>query len=152
MLLRGLIPGNHILSFEKVIAESSIQSKLSLNEEDLIYKIKRVRLANNQPMALETSYLPIRLVPGLTRKILDQSLYQYIEEVLKLTIGYATQTIESSIVNNEEIHYLNLKKGNPVLLMERETYLEDGTPLEIVRSSYRADKYKFTIDISRGSN
>jgi GntR family transcriptional regulator len=152
MLSRGLTPGNQILSFEKTNAEPDIQKKLSLNENDLIYQIRRVRLANNQPMALETSFLSVDLVPGLNPEILEQSLYQYIEDELKLNIGHATQTIESSIVNKEEIKYLNLKKGDPVLLMERETYLNDGTPLELVKSSYRADKYRFSIDIVRGRN
>lgn len=149
MIARRLVPGNKLLHFEIFPAEQDVQALLSLEADELIYKIKRLRLANEEPIALETNYLPVKLVPGLTPEILEKSLYTYIEDKLHLKIGHATQTVESALVNEEDIKHLNVKKGMPVLLIQRETFLEDGTPLELVRSSYRADRYKFKIDIER---
>jgi GntR family transcriptional regulator len=149
MKARKLVPGNKLLHFEIFPAEQDIKERLDLEEEELIYKIKRLRLANEEPIALETSYLPVKLIPGLTPEILEESLYTYIEDELHLNIGHATQTVEAALVNDEDIKHLKIKKGVPVLLIQRETFLENGTPLELVRSSYRADKYKFKIDIER---
>lgn len=149
MKARQLVPGNKLLHFEIFPAEQEIKERLSLEEDELIYKIRRLRLANDEPIALETSYLPVKLIPGLTPDILEKSLYTYIEDELNLKIGHATQTVEAAVVNEEDIKHLNIKKGVPVLLIERETVLENGTPLEIVKSSYRADRYKFKIDIER---
>ena len=149
MKARNLVPGSKLLHFEIYPADKDIQAKLTLKEDELIYKIKRLRLANNDPIAVETSYLPVKLVPGLTPDILASSIYTYIEKDLGLTIGHASQTVEAAIVDAEDQQHLNINKGVPVLLIQRETYLENGTPLELVRSSYRADKYKFKIDIER---
>jgi GntR family transcriptional regulator len=149
MKARQLVPGTKLLHFEIFPVEKDIQERLSLGEGELIYKIKRLRLANEEPIALETSYLPVKLIPGLTPDILEKSLYSYIEDELQLKIGHATQTVEAALVSDEDSKQLQVKKGVPVLLIQRETFLENGTPLELVRSSYRADKYKFKIDIER---
>ncbi|WP_175638261.1 GntR family transcriptional regulator [Metabacillus schmidteae] len=149
MKARNLVPGSKLLHFEIYPADDDIKARLSLKEDEFIYKIKRLRLANNDPIAVETSYLPVNLVPGLTPDILASSIYTYIEQDLELTIGHASQTVEAAIVDAEDQQHLNINKGVPILLIQRETYLENGTPLELVRSSYRADKYKFKIDIER---
>ncbi|MCM3411275.1 GntR family transcriptional regulator [Metabacillus litoralis] len=149
MKARNLVPGSKLLHFEISPAIEEIKEWLSLEEEELIYKIKRLRLANDEPIAVETSYLPVKLIPGLTPDILGNSLYKYIEDDLQLSIGHAAQTVEAAIVRDEDIKHLNVNKNVPVLLIQRETYLEDGTPLEIVKSSYRADRYKFKINIER---
>jgi GntR family transcriptional regulator len=36
-----------------------------------------------------------------------------------------------------------------VLLMQRRSYLNNGRPLEVVKSVYRGDRYKFTIEMER---
>nr|WP_239589428.1 GntR family transcriptional regulator [Metabacillus crassostreae] len=149
MLARNLKPGSKLLHFEIYPADNDIKENLSLQDDELIYKIKRLRLANEEPIAIETSYLPVKLVPGVTPDILDKSLYTYIENNLNLSIGHATQTVEAAIVNEEDSKHLKVNKGVPILLIQRETYLENGTPLEIVKSSYRADRYKFKIGIER---
>lgn len=149
MKARNLVPGSKLLHFEISPAIEEIKDWLSLEEEELIYKIKRLRLANDEPIAVETSFLPVKLIPRLTPDILGNSLYKYIEDELQLSIGHAAQTVEAAIVRDEDIKHLNVNKSVPVLLIQRETYLEDGTPLEIVKSSYRADRYKFKINIER---
>lgn len=149
MKARSLVPGSKLLHFEIYPAEEEIKQRLCLDEEELIYKIKRLRLANDEPIAVETSYLPVKLIPGLTPDILGKSLYTYIENELQLSIGHAAQTVEAAIVSEEDRKHLNIHKGVPVLLIQRETFLEEGTPLEVVKSSYRADRYKFKIDIER---
>ncbi|TXC89677.1 GntR family transcriptional regulator [Metabacillus litoralis] len=149
MLARNLKPGSKLLHFEIYPADEDIKESLNLQDDELIYKIKRLRLANEEPIAIETSYLPVKLVPGVTPDILEKSLYKYIENNLHLSIGHATQTVEAAIVNEEDSKHLKVNKGVPILLIQRETYLENGTPLEIVKSSYRADRYKFKIGIER---
>ena len=149
MLARNLKPGSKLLHFEIYPADEDIKESLSLHDDELIYKIKRLRLANEEPIAIETSYLPVKLVPGVTPDILEKSLYTYIENDLHLSIGHATQTVEAAIVNEEDSKHLKVNKGVPILFIQRETYLENGTPLEIVKSSYRADRYKFKIGIER---
>lgn len=149
MLARGMTPSNKLIHFEIIPAKESLAKELDIREHSPIYEITRVRLAENVPMALEKTYISANLIKGLTEKIVQASLYQYIEEELDLKIGKASQVIEASLANKEEIELLDIDKHSPILLMKRITHLEDGNPFEIVKSSYRADRYKFMIDLER---
>lgn len=149
MKSRGLEPGIKLLKFGLIPAPQSVAKILNLKEYDPIYEIKRIRLANQLPMAYETNYIPANLVKGLTEGIVNHSLYDYIENQLGLKISKATQIIEASTVKKEEQGYLDLPAGAPVLVMERNSFLENEQPLELVKSVYRADRYKFFINMKR---
>lgn len=149
MKARGLVPSSKLLSFEIIPATEKIANHLQIKEYAPVYEIKRIRFADQVPMALEIVYASANLIKGLTEEKVNHSLYQYIEEQLYLKIGHATQSVEASIASEIEGELLNIRKGSPILLLQRNTYLEDGTPLEFVKSSYRADRYTFTIHIKR---
>ncbi len=146
---RGLTPGSRLVSFEIIPASRQIAEKLRLGEHTPVFEIKRVRLADDAPLALETTYLPANLVKGLTEEIINRSLYEYIEEKLSLTIHEATQEIEAAIAKEHELRLLGIDRGSPVLLIHRSSYLKDGTPFEYVKSAYRADRYKFVHSMQR---
>ncbi|MEI5906341.1 GntR family transcriptional regulator [Bacillus spongiae] len=149
METRGMKPSSKIINFEIIPASASIASQLNMKEHSPVYEIQRIRLADNEPIALEHTYISANLVKGLTEEIVETSLYKYIESDSKLTIQNATQVIEASIANEQEAEYLNIKKGVPVLLIQRNTFLKDNQPFEVVRSSYRSDRYKFMINMER---
>lgn len=149
MKARGLVPGSKLIHFEIIPASLQIASQLSIQENGPVYEITRIRLADNVPMALETNYISANLVKGLTEQIVNQSLYAYIEEQLNFRIDHASQVIESSIASEQEAECLKINKGSPILLIQRNTFLSDGTPVEFVKSSYRADRYKFMIQMKR---
>ncbi len=77
---RGMVPSSRLISFEIIPAEPQLARKLDIKENTPVYEIKRVRMADNLPMALETTCLPANLVKGLTEEIINKSLYQHIEE------------------------------------------------------------------------
>ncbi|WP_270180558.1 GntR family transcriptional regulator [Alkalihalobacillus sp. CinArs1] len=149
MQSRGMVPSSKLISFEIVSSPASISEQLNIQEHAPVYEIKRVRLADGIPMALETTFISANLVKGITEDTVSQSLYDYIENHLSIKIGEATQVLESSIATQQESQYLKIKKGSPILLIQRNTKLADDTPLEVVKSSYRADRYKFTITMKR---
>ncbi|RSK26749.1 GntR family transcriptional regulator [Bacillus sp. HMF5848] len=149
MLQRGLKPGSILLSFKTLHVSEDICAKLQINTENEVHRIERVRLANEQPIALETTYIPAALLPQLSEQVLQDSLYKYVEAQLNQSIHFARQTLEAVIATDFEIKHLQLAKSDPILLIERIAYLDDGTPFEVTKSAFRADKYKFTIDIKR---
>lgn len=61
MKARGLEPSSELIRFEMQPAAASIAEQLSIDESDPVYEIERIRLADGVPMALETSYLPVKL-------------------------------------------------------------------------------------------
>lgn len=149
MLSRGMNPSSTLLSFQIIPADKNTAIDLKIEENDSVYKIKRIRLADGAPMALETAYIPVEIVPGLTEENSNLSLYQYIEEQLSLSISEATQEIEASVADSHDAENLEINNGDPILLIERISYLTDGIPFELVKSSFRADRYRFIHTMKR---
>jgi GntR family transcriptional regulator len=149
MLSRGMNPSSILLSFQILPADKKTALALRIEETDSVYKIKRIRLADGAPMALETAYIPVEIVPGLTEENSNLSLYQYIEENLALSISEATQEIEASTADYLDSETLEINIGDPILLIERISYLQEGIPFELVKSTFRADRYRFVHTMKR---
>ncbi len=77
MRARGMEPGTIVLSFETVPASQKLAEGLGVTEGDDLYEVRRLRLADGLPMALETLYIPVHLVPGLTRDVVSGSVYEF---------------------------------------------------------------------------
>lgn len=151
MRKRQLIPSTKIIKMNECTGPSAIHDKLKLAITDVIYEIVRLRLANNEPIALETIYTPKKLVGTLNDHQIEASFYRYLEDTRGLSIKRGFQSIEAGLANSEEVTYLQIKKNDPVLIMHRISFLDDaaGTPIEFVKSVYRADRYKFNIEMNR---
>ncbi|WP_404351135.1 GntR family transcriptional regulator [Sutcliffiella horikoshii] len=149
MKKRGMTPTSKLIHFEVIPANSFIANELKISEYAPVYEIKRIRLADGEPMALETNYLSANLVKGLTEEEVKASIYSYVEEKLGLRITHAEQLIESVRASEEHEKLLFIEKDHPMLYIQRNTFLHDGTPLELVKSVYRGDRYKFQIKMER---
>lgn len=149
MKARGMVPSSQLISFSIVPASVQISTLLEIQDHGPVYEIKRIRHADEVPMALETTYISANLAKGLTEEVAVQSLYEFIETKAKLKIDQATQVIESATADSKEAKLLKIKTGSPVLLIQRNSFLEDGTPFEVVKSIYRGDRYKFMINMKR---
>lgn len=150
MRARGLQPGAKVVDVD-VLRQPSVAQKLQSETDERLIKVQRVRLANDQPMALETSFLRRRFCAGLeTTDLTHSSLYEVLASNYGVGLGHAEQTLEAKLADAYEAEILDIEPGSAVLLMERLTFLEDhATPVEFVTSTYRADRYKFFIQLDR---
>lgn len=128
-------------------ATSHVSRHLGIEAGESVYEIARLRLADDEPMAIETAYIPICNLPNLTEeKVATGSLYALMRE-RGIEITHATQTLEASLAKATEATKLKIKNKAPVLLIERTTYASGGQSVEFVKSVYRGDRYKFAIDL-----
>ncbi|WP_226579562.1 GntR family transcriptional regulator [Halobacillus litoralis] len=149
MSRRGMAASSQLLDFSVIHAPKDVMEKLNLEAGAFVYDIHRIRLADEQPMAYERTYIPLELFPELTKTAVEGSLYHYIEQQQPHKIHKASQVIEATIADEEQVDMLGIPPSSAVLYMERISQLADGTPFEVVKSSYRADRYKFISDIYR---
>lgn len=148
MKARGMAPSNQLIEFKKIEPEADIAGELELQSGEKVFSVKRIRYADDKPMAIERTFLPVKLFPQLTEEALKGSLYSIIEEQ-QLRISHASQRMEAALVKKEDAELLEIGMPSPVLCIERLSYLGDGIPFELVQSIYRADRYKFITDIKR---
>ncbi|PTQ56648.1 MAG: putative transcriptional regulator of N-Acetylglucosamine utilization, GntR family [Candidatus Carbobacillus altaicus] len=150
MRSRGLTPDSRVKSVYLQEASPAIQNYLSLKADAQVIVVERIRLANEQPMAFETSHLPIARFPDLKHHVLDaKSLYNLLEEHYHVTIKYARQTLEASLSDAVVSKILEIPHASPVLLITRVTYDSENRPFEYVKSIYRGDRYKFIVELER---
>ncbi len=149
MRSRGLEPGTEVLDFTIIEADPLTASKLRVEEGAKVYQINRLRLADQRPIAFEETYISVDLVPGLKREVAEHSIYQYVEVEIGLHIESGIQELEATVARKLEASALGIKAGDPVLFIQQITYIENNTPLEFVKSYYRADRYKYKVEMAR---
>jgi GntR family transcriptional regulator len=150
MAQRGMKAGSRVVSFKEMTADSTTRKTLGLSAEEKVFECVRLRLADEEPMALETTALLASICPGLQREDLEnQSLYKVLAERWGIELDYATQSLEPILASPHEAALLHVAPGSPLLLMHRVTYNENGRAFEHVKSLYRGDRYKFVTELHR---
>lgn len=150
MVRRGLRVDTEVIEFGIKAPSKKIKNQLGLGEGEDIYEITRLRSVEGEAYAIEISYIPVRLCKGLTRERLkNTSLYSILTEEYKLDMEYAHQTIEPVMVDEYEGQLLNLQENSLALLFIRRTFSSLDEPIEVTKSIYRSDKYKFEITLKK---
>lgn len=149
MLERGLTPNSELLSFSRLMADKQTALNLHIGEGQFVFQVDRIRTADQLPMAFESAFMPCSLMENLTEEQAQGSIYQYLQEQLSLRIEDAYQQIEAAAATDKEAKLLDIKVGDPVLRINRTSFLEDGTAFEYVKSTFRADRYRFTHHMKR---
>ena len=149
MRRRGMAPGSRTLELTITSAGARLARRLQVSPEEPLVRVRRLRLADAEPMAMEVLHIPEALVPGLTKADLEnRSFYELLAERYEIVIGSGTQTIEPTVTNEEESEVLGVPLHTPAFLFERTTVSESGRIVEFVRSIYRGDRYRLVADLT----
>lgn len=144
MLAQGRQPTSQLLELEEQPAGVELAGLLRTEPGGIVLRLRRLRLADEEPMAIETTHLPLSRFPGLTGRLESGgSLYQVLRQHFGVTLGHAEETIETALASPEEAELLGTDVGLPMLLLARHSFDGGGQPVEWVRSIYRGDRYKF---------
>lgn len=145
----GFAATTELLETERVRAGSEVASKLALKSGAPVFRVERLRLVGDQPMAVETSYLSAQRFPGLVAELRRTgSLYQVLSDVYGVRPVRAEQTIETASASPREAELLQTDTGSPMLVLGRHSFDADDEPVEWVRSWYRGDRYTFVARLT----
>jgi GntR family transcriptional regulator len=151
MRAHGLHPQTKILDIGYVTADEQLATLLGIRGGGRALRIHRLRLADGEPMSIDTSHLPARRFPGL-RKQLEQrelSLYETLRLAYDIQLTEAEETIETVLADPHDARLLGVDPGLPLLLLSRHAYDATGKPVEWAQSWYRGDRYKFVTRLRR---
>ena len=114
--------------------------KLRVSENAFVCYICRTRIVDGKPHVVEYTYMPTDFITGITAEVVENSIYQYIEEQLKLKIKSAHRIARADMPTEEEKEWLAIGKEQiPILEVEQVAYLDDGRIFEYSKSRHRAD-------------
>jgi GntR family transcriptional regulator len=147
---QGREPSSKVLEVDEIYAEGELPKLLGIRTGAKVLRLRRLRLADGEPMAVETTHLPSSRFRGLRRQVESGgSLYEALRDRYGVELDHAEETIETSLAGPQEADLLGAEIGMPVLLLSRQTFASDGKPVEYVRSIYRGDRYKFVTTLNR---
>lgn len=150
MLAQGREPSSRLLELSEIPADAELARLLGIRAGAKVLRLHRLRLADGEPMALETTHLPLGRFRGLRRYVAGGgSLYQVLRDKFDVEMGHAEETIETALAGPQEADQLGADVGMPMLLLSRHSFGTDGRPVEWVRSVYRGDRYKFVATLNR---
>lgn len=121
---------------------------LNFNKNETAWKIYRTRKIDNENIILDKDFILKKYVKDLTYDICKNSLYEYIENKLKLKIAYAKKQITVEKCTEEDKMYLDLKDYDTVAVVKSYTYLEDTNIFQYTESRHRPDRFVF-VDFAR---
>ena len=147
---RGQQPSTKVLSAQMSPANETTAERLRIQAGQIVFYLQRLRLADGEPLAIESSHLSFRGCEKLLEEDLEQnSLYRLLETKYSLPPMEAEQELEAGLAGNEEAQLLKIPIGSSVLFTRRTTYTDRNQPIEYAKAVYCGNKYTFYTHMKR---
>ena len=147
LLAEGFKPHNLVL--EKTVLDDGISSEIGGKHfivDGPVLKIHQLRYADEEIIKDEIKYISLKLCPKINRMPTEISYFKVYEETYHLKITGIKQTLSTEIVEpDSELNNFELSKATPMFVIDSAVICKDDKVVEIERSFYRGDKYKFAV-------
>jgi len=139
---RGQEPGTEVLRFDIVPVWPAVGKRLQLDPGEEVVVMERLRTADGEPVAIETSYMPAKYMPGVTKEMFEakgagQSSFEVMQKKFGLKSHKAVDEVTVAAVEKREAELLGLDEGTPVLVRFRITYSDRGIPIKCSRALWK---------------
>lgn len=144
----GIRASSRVLSSETIPAPPEIAAQLGIAVGAPIYQLRRLRLANDLPVAVEEIRLPSDRFPGVEKLDFTRlSLYQTLRDRYGIKVSRADEILEARSATNREAQLLEIQPRASLLVISRTLWSTDGLPVETAHSVYRGDRYRAVVRI-----
>ena len=143
----GQRPATRVLAREVVGAPAAVAERLGVPADADVLRLERLRSARDEPLAVLRNWMPVDLAPALTATALEaRGLYELMRGT-GVHLRIATQRITARGATAPEARLLGVRKGAPVLTMERVAYDGSGRAVELGEHAYRAETYSIEMTV-----
>lgn len=134
-----------LLWAEHQLASPAVRRALALADGAAVHVFHRLRTVDDVPFALETTYLPAELTPGILDETDDGSLWGVLRSRYEIELARSTAILESIVLDDATSAELGLRAGSAGTLLTRTTEDSSGRSVEYARDVYRADRAAFEV-------
>ena len=138
-------PDAKLLWAENQEATATVRRALDLDADATVHVFHRLRTVDGVPFALETTYLPAALTPGILETSSDGSLWALLRDRYGIDLSRSTAVLESIVLDDNSSAQLGVRPGSAGTLLTRRTLDTTGRPIEYARDVYRADRTSFEV-------
>lgn len=144
-LRNGQTPRTEVLLFTEITADASLSKRTGFPAGSELYYLQRLHYLDGKPLILNHNYFLKSAAPGLTPEIAANSIYDYLENTLHMTIVNSKRimTVEKITEIDEKYMDLNVEDYNCVAVVTSSTYNSDGIMFEYTQSRHRPDYFHF---------
>ena len=144
---QGKTPSSKILSFKEKKADEKICKELNINKDDKVYELQRLRLADDEVVMYEKTYLLEKKMLGLSKNILlENPLYDILQNRYNISFTKATERFSVLLADENIAEILTIPQGSPIIRLQRWTY----AGMEIIEytvSLVRGDRFEFEVEL-----
>lgn len=149
---KGYKVGISDMSIQKIACPDFLVSSFQLEEDDNIYMIDRLILADGLPVAYIKNYVNPALAPDMDQYLGKFiSLYHFLENHYHIQLTDADETISAISADFVDSKILNVSAGSPLLRSRRMTYSQH-TLVERSESKLVAFKYEYQVHLKGRGN
>jgi GntR family transcriptional regulator len=145
MRRRGRVPSSRLLAREVREPRPAEASRLQLDPGAEVIAVRRLRVADDEPVAIEEAVFPATIAPLIQRADLEHgSLHDTLVEGGHVpTMGRARLGAEAA--GADDALLLDVAPGSPLLVEKRVIHDQDGNPLELCESRYAGERYGLDV-------
>ncbi len=148
MKRRGMIPTSRLLEQSVMQAPVILAEQLRVEAASPVLRLRRLRIADGTPMALEESHIPLKHYPGLERiSFAKNSLYSVLRDEYGVRAAWADEVLEALPATREEAELLSIPRGAIMLSISRVIMTTEEIPIEVACSRYCGDRYRASIRV-----
>ncbi|WP_245799317.1 GntR family transcriptional regulator [Virgibacillus siamensis] len=144
----GKKPATQVLSFREIALDERLASKMGMATLDEAFQVVRLRLADDEPLMYETSYLPKKTFPHLTEKdLVERPMYDVFTEDYQVGVSKAIERFSATSIRKEEAEQFGMTADQPAMLIKRFAYHNEKL-IEYTISVARGDKFDYTVELT----
>jgi GntR family transcriptional regulator len=148
---RGQTPSSRTLILRREPADPRLSARLGLRKGDDVVLLRRLRLIDGSPVAIQQVYLPAQFVPGLIERTEPiESLYQLLADTYDNVPANALESYTPTHLSPDQARLLETRPRALAFRSVRTTSDQRGRTVEFTTSWFRADKYEVRLVLSRG--
>lgn len=148
MTRRGYRPSSQLVDDVTKQADAELAERLEIGEGDPVLVVRRLRRADDEPIALETLHVPAARTPGLSAADLASgSFYVLLRERFGRRVASGRQTVAPVVPSDADAALLEIASGTAAFRFVRVSRDHHGDVVELVDAIYRADRYLIEIDL-----
>ena len=146
----GRSPTARLLDKRVIAADEAVARQLALASGTLVFRLRRVRLADGVAMSFDETYLP----RDIGEKIADNDLeaepvFALLEQKYNTPLVEAEYKLEAAAADAVAAEALQVPTGSPIFLIERTSYTTGNRPVDYERLHYRGDLIRFVTRLAR---
>jgi GntR family transcriptional regulator len=140
-----------VLEYKEMLPPSRVARILKIEENQGVFQLEIIRLIPKGAFGYSIIYLPLVLGKMISREEFSETteFITFVEEKMRTRIHRASQTFNVDRADENLAGNLSVKPLSPVLVIEREYYARDGSPLFMSVTYFRPDLYKYRIELTR---